>query len=134
LPTSLPAVDFVHEVMPIIKEHCAKCHTGEKKKGGLAMNTRAELLAGGENGKVVVPGDAAKSLLMELIQSDDDLEWMPPKGARVPAEERAILKKWIDEGLPLGAGRDLRKICLGAALEAAPGHLAACAQGSRASD
>ena len=95
--------------MPIIKEHCAKCHAGEKKKGGLAMNTRAELLAGGENGKVVVPGDASKSLLMELIQSADDLEWMPPKGARVPAEERAILKKWIDEGLPWESGVTLGK-------------------------
>lgn len=93
------AVDFVHEVMPILKEHCAKCHTDGEKKGGLAMNTRAELLAGGENGPIVVPGNAAASLLLELTASTDDDEWMPPKGPRVPAAQLAVLRKWIDQGL-----------------------------------
>ncbi len=98
---SLPslAIDFVHEVAPILKAHCSKCHTGEKKKGGLAMNTRAELLKGGENGKAVIPGNSAKSLMIELITSKDDEEWMPSKGDRVPAAEIAILKKWIDSGM-----------------------------------
>ena len=107
LPASLSAVDFVHEVMPILKEHCAECHTGEKKKGGLAMNTRAEFLAGGENGKIVEVGDAVASLMIELIESKDDSEWMPPKGPRVPAEKVAILKKWIAAGLPWEAGISL---------------------------
>jgi hypothetical protein len=34
------AVDFAHQVMPVLKQYCADCHTGNKKKGGLAMNTR----------------------------------------------------------------------------------------------
>lgn len=37
-------VDFAHEVVPILRKHCAECHTGDKKKGGLSMNTRASLL------------------------------------------------------------------------------------------
>ena len=41
-------VDFAHDVLPILTKHCTECHTGNKKKGGLAMNTRAELLAGSE--------------------------------------------------------------------------------------
>ncbi len=98
-PTSLWAVDFVHEVMPIIKKHCAECHAGPKKKGGLAMNTRTEFLAGGENGKVVIPGNAGKSLFIELILSDDDTEYMPPKGPRVSPEEVTVLKKWINDGM-----------------------------------
>ena len=62
LTSSVPAaeVDFVHEVMPILKQYCGKCHTGEKREGGLAMNTRAQFLSGGENGKAVVSGNAAK--------------------------------------------------------------------------
>jgi hypothetical protein len=102
--SSLGAIDFAHQVMPIFKAHCAECHTGAKKKGGLAMNTRAELLAGGENGAVVAPGDAAKSLLIGLLESTDDADWMPPKGPRVPAKDIAILKQWIAEGLPWEAG------------------------------
>ncbi|MEM1295253.1 MAG: DUF1549 domain-containing protein, partial [Verrucomicrobiota bacterium] len=104
---SVPAaasVDFAHEVMPILKTHCAECHTGQKKKGGLAMNTRAEFLAGGESGEIVVPGNAKASFMIELIESTDDYEWMPPKGPRVSPEEVATLKKWINTGLPWDPG------------------------------
>ena len=109
LPTSLPAVDFVHEVMPILKQRCGQCHTGGKKEGGLAMNTRAQLLAGGENGKAVIPGNAARSLFFERITSDDEDTWMPPEGPRVPAKEIAILRKWINAGLPWKQGITLGK-------------------------
>ncbi|MFL2937939.1 MAG: c-type cytochrome domain-containing protein [Opitutales bacterium] len=51
----LAKVDFVHQVMPIFKKHCAECHTDGAKKGGLSMNTRMEFLAGGEGGQVAVP-------------------------------------------------------------------------------
>ena len=43
-------VDFVHEVMPILKKNCAEGHTDGNQKGGLDMNTRSSFLAGGENG------------------------------------------------------------------------------------
>jgi len=109
VPTSLPAVDFVHEVMPILKQHCAKCHSGERKEGGLTMNTRAGLLSGGESGKAVVPGDAAKSLLLGRIKSADEFEWMPPEGPRVPADKIAILEKWINAGVPWEPGVTLGK-------------------------
>jgi len=35
-------VDFVHQVMPVLKKQCAECHTEGKKKGGLSMNTLSE--------------------------------------------------------------------------------------------
>jgi hypothetical protein len=98
IPTAF-AVDFAHDVLPILRKHCAECHTGDKKKGGLAMNTRAELLAGSENGAVVTPGNATKSLFIELIRSADDEEWMPPKGPRLPAAQIATLTQWINEGM-----------------------------------
>jgi len=107
LVTPVSAIDFVHEVMPILKKHCGKCHTGAEKKGGFAMNTRAELLAGGENGKVVVPGNAAKSRFIELISSSDSDQWMPPEGPRVPAVQIAILRKWIDTGMTWEEGVSL---------------------------
>ena len=105
----LHAVDFAHDVIPLLREYCAECHTGDKKKGGLAMNTRAELLAGGESGPVAIPGKAGKSLMIELLESGDDTEWMPPKGSRLPAKDIATLKKWIDEGLSWEVGVTLGK-------------------------
>lgn len=100
-PVALAAdkVDFAHDVVPILKEHCGKCHTGDKKKGGLSINTRPLLLLGGENGKAAVIGKSAASDMIKRMLSRDELEQMPPEGPRVPAEKIAVLKKWIDEGL-----------------------------------
>jgi hypothetical protein len=109
LPSSLPAVDFVHKVMPILREHCGECHTGKRREGGLAMNTRAELLAGGESGKVVIPGNAAKSLFLERIRSADEALLMPPDGPRLAAEKVAILQEWIEADLPWEPGITLGK-------------------------
>ncbi|HWB04813.1 MAG TPA: DUF1549 domain-containing protein [Verrucomicrobiales bacterium] len=93
------AVDFAHDVVPVLKQHCAECHLGGKKKGGLSMNTRADLLAGSENGKVAVPGKPDESLLLKLLTSTDKDEQMPPKGERVPASKIEVLRTWIAEGL-----------------------------------
>ena len=108
---SLPgaAVDFSHEIVPVLREHCAECHAGEKKKGGFSFNTRETLLQGSENGEVVKPGKSAESRMIEVVLSTDKDEQMPPKGARLPAEKIALLKRWIDEGAPWEAGFAFKK-------------------------
>ena len=89
-------VDFVHEVVPILREHCGECHAGEEAKGGFSINTRALFLDKG----AAVPGDAAESLFLELIEDDDpDFQMPPPKKARVPVAAVAVLRSWIDEGM-----------------------------------
>lgn len=100
LTSSLGAapVDFAHEVVPILRKHCGECHTGDKRKGSLSMNTRALLLEGGENGVVLVPGQAAKSKLLESVLSADPDVRMPPKGDRLTPAQVATLRAWIDEG------------------------------------
>ena len=92
-------IDFVHQVMPILKKNCAECHTDGKKKGGLSMNTRAEFLAGGENGEMAVPGNIEDSWFLELVESDDLDERMPPKGPGVSPEQFKILHQWVKEGM-----------------------------------
>ncbi|QDU27505.1 Planctomycete cytochrome C [Anatilimnocola aggregata] len=106
LATSLPAadVDFAHEVAPVLKQHCGKCHLGEQKKGGLSLDTREAMLMGGESGKVVAPGKSAASDLIERLKSADKDYRMPPDGPRVPAEQIAKLANWIDAGAPWEAG------------------------------
>ncbi len=103
------AVDFSHQIVPILKEHCAECHTGDKKKGGLSMNDRASLLKGSENGEVVAPGHAADSTFVKVLLSHDPDEQMPPKGARLSAEKVAVLRAWIDEGLVWEEGFAFKK-------------------------
>jgi hypothetical protein len=92
-------VDFVHQVMPVLKTHCAECHTEGKKKGGLSMNTLSEFLAGGEGGEVAVPGDPEDSYFLELVASEDTDERMPPKGPGLNKSEIDLLHQWVKEGM-----------------------------------
>lgn len=98
------AVDFSHEIVPILKRHCAKCHLGDKRKGGFSMNTREALLEGGENGKAVILGDAAKSLLLELVTTKDEDDRMPPDGESLSVKEIESLRNWINDGLDWETG------------------------------
>lgn len=101
---SAKEIDFAHDIVPILKQHCGKCHTGDQKKGGFSLNTRESVLLGGESGKAVIEGMASKSELIERILSADDAVKMPPEGPRVPAEHVALLKQWIDAKIPWADG------------------------------
>ncbi|MEX0818885.1 MAG: DUF1549 domain-containing protein, partial [Pirellulaceae bacterium] len=102
-------IDFAHDIVPILKTHCAKCHSGDKKQGGLSLDTRELLLAGGESGEVVEPGASKQSLLIERISEEDvDLQ-MPPEGPPLSPEQIEKLARWIDTGLAWEAGFSLTK-------------------------
>ena len=87
------AVDFQEDIQPLLKNKCSRCHSGHEAKGGFSINTRTTLLDGAK------PGDSAGSLLYQLITSKDPDERMPSKGEPLAAEEIALIKTWIDEGI-----------------------------------
>jgi hypothetical protein len=98
-------VDFAHEVVPILRKHCGECHTGDARQGGFSLNTREDLLAGGDSGTPgLVPGESATSELVARITSDDPDYRMPSEGEPLPPEAIAILKVWIDERAPWEPG------------------------------
>ena len=112
LEAQTPAVDFAHDIVPILREHCADCHTGDKKKGGFSMNSRGDLLAGSENGKMIAVGKSAESKLVELLTTDDKDSQMPPSDAkqkRLPTEKVARLRAWIDGGVSWQDGFTFKK-------------------------
>jgi hypothetical protein len=89
-------LDFAHEVVPILKKHCAACHTNGTYKAGISFDTRQALI----QSKAVVLGDSKKSELHKRITSKDTTERMPPKGAALDEKEVQILARWIDAKLP----------------------------------
>jgi uncharacterized membrane protein len=102
-PASAAAAEplvYEHVVQPLFTTYCVECHGSEKQKGKLRLDSLAELMKGGENGAVLVAGDAAKSSIVAralLPISDDD--HMPPedKPQLAPAE-LAVIRFWIDRG------------------------------------
>jgi mono/diheme cytochrome c family protein len=94
-------VDFVKDIKPILEANCVRCHSGEKPKGGLSMETRAAFLKGGEEneGKDLIPGKGAVSkAYTSLLLAKDAEGHMPPEGDRLPKATADKLKAWIDEG------------------------------------
>ena len=92
-------------MVPILRKHCGECHTGDARQGGFSLNTREDLLAGGDSGTPgLVPGESATSELVARITSDDPDYRMPSEGEPLPPEAIAILKVWIDERAPWEPG------------------------------
>jgi hypothetical protein len=90
-------VDFARDVHPILVSRCSGCHTGERRQGGLSVNTRAELLKGGAGGAAIVAGESAHSMLMKRI-TGNLLPQMPMGAPPLTPAEIATLRTWIDEG------------------------------------
>jgi hypothetical protein len=94
-------IDFAHDVVPVLKTHCVRCHGGKESKGGFSLNTRALLL----EADVLQLGKAGDSRLFELITSNDPEEQMPPRDRkRLSAIEQSVLQRWINENLPWESG------------------------------
>ncbi len=85
-------VDFAHDILPVLQEKCAKCHSNNVYKGGLSLESRADLL----NSGTVEIGARKESDLFERIVSDDPDYRMPPQGVRLSATEIANIGRWID--------------------------------------
>jgi mono/diheme cytochrome c family protein len=101
-PTEAPAeapataVSFANDVMPIIQSRCINCHGGDRIEEGLLMRSYDELLAGSDNGPVIVPGDIANSLLVELVTNQK----MPKRGPKLTPPQVQIITEWVAAGAP----------------------------------
>lgn len=100
-------VDFGDDILPLLKRNCLACHHQKEAEGGLALETLAAVLAGGDTGPGVVPHDTAASLVLARATGAEE-PLMPPEDNSVgavplTAEELGLLKLWIEQG---AAGSD----------------------------
>ncbi|MEX2358823.1 MAG: DUF1553 domain-containing protein [Pirellulaceae bacterium] len=95
---SSDAANFHGKILPILRQHCFRCH-GEKDQGGLRLNTREAMLNGGDSGSpAVTPGHPHESELLTRIQTDDEFTRMPPTGKGLTPEQVSLIKDWILSG------------------------------------
>jgi hypothetical protein len=93
---------FAAFVQPILEGKCTGCHSEEKIKGKLRLDSHEMIMAGAEGTDypTVISGDADESEMIArvLMPEDDDL-FMPPDGKdKLTEAEVAVLKWWISEG------------------------------------
>jgi mono/diheme cytochrome c family protein len=91
---------FYRDIFPIIQAKCLRCHNPRKRDGKLDMSTVRTMLKGGSSGAAFVPGDAKKSLMVDLIFFDE----MPPQKERprVSRDELKRVEAWINAGAAEG--------------------------------
>lgn len=99
-------IDFATQVQPILSDNCYACHGPDEAsvEANLRLDQRELAIKGGDSGFAIVPGDAAKSLLIERITATDPDDHMPPiakKASLNPAQVK-ILTDWINEGAEWG--------------------------------
>jgi hypothetical protein len=93
-----PSVDFTRDVWPIVEARCISCHGQQKQKGGLRLDQRDTAMAGGESGKIIVPGNSGASRLIDRVTHVDKAQRMPQNGERLTDKQIAVLRAWIDGG------------------------------------
>lgn len=89
--------DFARQVHPLLLAKCSGCHNARLKQGGLALNTRAEMVRGGVSGPAVKPGDSKGSLLIARLLGEGGAR-MPLKSEPLTNDEVNLLRRWIDAG------------------------------------
>ncbi len=101
-PQNQPAiapVSFNRDIRPILSNNCFACHGPDESKRETKFHFDTKEGAFAKAG-VIEPGNAAESLLVEMITHPDPEERMPPpdSGHVLTDQQIDLLRRWIDEG------------------------------------
>ncbi len=98
-------VTYATDIKPIFDQSCVKCHSGDKPKARLKLDSLEGTLKGSKDGKIITAGDSANSFIVKSVAhvTADHDSWMPPAhnkaniGPLTP-EQIGLIRAWIDQG------------------------------------
>ena len=98
-------VTYATDMKALFDASCVKCHSGDKPKARLHMDTLEGVLKGTKEGPILKPGNSADSFIVKAVAhaTTDHDSWMPPlknKAGIKPLapEEIGLIRAWIDQG------------------------------------
>ena len=95
---------YTTDIKSIFDASCARCHGADRPKARLRLDSLQGALKGGESGKVILPGDSAKSILVHCVAhvGHPDTYMPPPKNKAniqpLTKDQVGIIRAWIDQG------------------------------------
>lgn len=107
IPAPIPPkkpVSFKTDLLPLLKDRCFECHSGDKPKDGVAFDHMDELIKTEGKRAVVMKGDPTRSTMFTMVmRGDESKRRMPPpkSGKRLTPEQAGIIQTWIKEGAKL---------------------------------
>jgi mono/diheme cytochrome c family protein len=87
-------ISYTKDIQPIFQSRCASCHIGKAKSAGLNLGSYKSLMAGSEDGPVIVPRDAGQSYLVEKITAGE----MPKRGPKLTPAQIQLITDWVNAG------------------------------------
>lgn len=96
-------LSFAKDISPLIKKNCSECHLPPDgdgyKKSAFSVESYETLMKGTKFGPVIVAGDAASSSLYRMVSGQVDKSIQMPHGkTSLPADQVALIGRWIDQG------------------------------------
>jgi hypothetical protein len=87
---------FEADIQPLLRARCLSCHDARTRQGRLRLDSVAAMLTGGNSGPAIEAGAPERSLLLEKVAAGE----MPPGKVKLTADETALLRGWVQAGLP----------------------------------
>ncbi len=98
-------VTYATDIKPIFDANCVKCHSGDRPKAHLNLDTLEGILKGNKWGPILKAGDGTNSVVVKAVahQLKDTDGWMPPMPNKAGAntltpEQIGLLIAWINQG------------------------------------
>ncbi len=97
-PTGKETVSFASDVAPILIANCNGCHyNATRVSGGLQFNMFSQIVKGGDNGNIIVPGKPDESLIIRKLRGMEGAR-MPMGRPELPEAQIQLVATWIKEG------------------------------------
>ena len=101
-PSTPGEVQFNRDIRPILTENCFQCHGPDpsSRKAGLRLDRDTGIFGKTDNGVAVLPGKPSESDIYERLITDDEDDLMPPVKSKkkLTAEQKELIKRWIEQG------------------------------------
>ena len=102
-----------YQVVPVLLRRCTMCHGKERQDGALNLHGRQAMLAGGQSGPALVPGNPDASRLVQWVETKrcppDD--YISQAGIEpMTTDELELVKRWIAGGASAGVAEKPRSL------------------------
>lgn len=82
---------FVNHIEGLLARHCLECHDATTAEGDLDLSQKMTAF---RDPDLIIPGSPEKSILWEVVASDE----MPEKRSPLSAREKSLLREWLETG------------------------------------
>ena len=106
---------FSRDILPILSDNCFQCHgpDAQARKASLRLDQEIDLKETASSGRLMIsPNQPDESELIRRVESLDPETVMPPMelGRPLSREDKANLRKWIEQGAAWGKHWSLEPI------------------------